>query len=171
MSMWSEGLLCVILAGAGWTDLRSGKVSNRWLLVGALAGVCCRGPDFGWAALMLLIPAFVLFRFRMMGAGDGKLMGVIAGYLGVEAGMQAIAAGLAVGAIWSLCRLWRSQSFRARFRYLSAYFMRVFQEKKIEAYDTFTGTDRGNRIPLAACLAVGGYLYLAGRACLERGRL
>ncbi|MDD3253395.1 MAG: A24 family peptidase [Lachnospiraceae bacterium] len=169
--MWSEGLLCVILAGAGWTDLRFGKVSNRWLLLGALAGVCCRGPDFGWSALALLIPAFVLFRFRMMGAGDGKLMGVIAGYLGVEAGVQAVAAGLAVGAIWSLCRLWCSQGFRARFWYLSAYFMRFFRKKKIEAYDTFAGPDQENRIPLAACLAVGGYLYLAGQACLERGIL
>lgn len=166
MNVWSEGLLCVILIGAGLTDLRFGKVYNWWLLLGTAAGICCRGAGFLTDAGVILLPLFLLFRFRMMGAGDGKLMAVTAGYLGLEAGTQAIAAGLAVGALWSLYRLWYGGSYRTRFIYFSAYFMRVFQNKKMEAYDSLAGVDAEHRIPLAACLAAGGMLYLALRALI-----
>ena len=108
----------------------------------------------------MLVLAFCLFRFRMMGAGDGKLMALIAGYLGLETGVRAIGAGFAVGAVWSLCRLWHDKSFQVRLWYLAAYFTRVFQEKKIVAYDELSGMDGRHRIPFAACLAAGVCLYL-----------
>lgn len=154
-------LLCIIATGAGWTDLRRGKVYNWWLLAGTAAGICCRGNRFFLPAALVLLPAFALFRCRMMGAGDGKLMALIAGYLGFWNGMEAIAAGFAVGAVWSLHRLWCEGSFRARLRFMSVYFMRVIQEKEVIAYDAGT-PDTRSRIPLAVCLAAGVWLYQAG---------
>lgn len=142
------------------TDLVCGKVCNGWLLLGVVFGIGCKGLGFLGAAAVVLIMVFLLFRLRMMGAGDCKMMAVIAGYLGLEAGIQAIAAGLAVGAIWSLYRLWCDKSFRTRLMYFTAYFTRIFQEKKIVAYDELSHTDSRHRIPLAACLAVGVFLYL-----------
>lgn len=165
--------LCVFLAGAAVSDLRRGKVYNWWLLIWTVFGVWRVGAGFFLPAAAVLVPAFLLFRLRMMGAGDGKLMAVAAGYLGLDAGLRAIGAGLLVGAIWSLCRLWRDRSLMARLKYFSAYFTRIFQEKNILAYDGLSGTDGRHQIPLASCLAVGVCLYLlfSGAALPGRGML
>lgn len=158
----------VVLAGAAWSDITCGKVYNWWLLGGVAAGIVLRGWQFLPPAGVMLAVGFCLFRFRMMGAGDGKLMAVMAGYLGLGSGMRTIAAGLLLGAVWSLRCMWRGRSFRARLMYGSAYFMRVFLEKKIVAYDALSrsGKDDNHRIPLAACLAVGGCLYLVAEAAV-----
>lgn len=166
--------LCVFLFGAGWTDLCCGKVKNRWLAVGTLAGILCTGKAFFPAALPVLAVSFLLFHLRMMGAGDGKLMALISGYLGFDAGLRAIGMGMAVGAVWSLCRFWRNQGLRARLKYLSAYIGRVIQTRKITAYcmpgEKLSGVDHGAHIPLAACMAAGTYLYLLVSCAADVGR-
>lgn len=110
---------------------------NRWLLAGAVFGVWLRGYGFLLAAAAVLIPAYLLFRMRMMGAGDGKLMALIAGYLGLDSGMKAIGAGMAVGAIWSLCRIWHDKTLLSRFTYLNAYIRRTIHTKEITDYQRF----------------------------------
>lgn len=123
-------------------------------------GLMLRGPDFLLSAAVILIPGFLLFRLRMMGAGDGKLMAVIAGYLGVWQGLQAIAAGLAVGAVWSFWIMCRGKCFRVRLKHLMDYSVMAVQTGQAEPYDSLEAPDGEGRIPLATCLAVGGVLYL-----------
>ena len=164
------GILCAFLLGAGWTDLVWGKVYNLWLCLAALAGLALGGADFLTGALAMMIPAFLLFRFRLMGAGDGKITAVIIGYLGLEEGIQAIGGGLCVGAVWSLWRLYCDGSLTVRFRYPLEYVMCMLMERRILAYDELYAADGHHRIPLAACLAVGVCLYLAGRAVWMGGR-
>lgn len=156
----SSAILCVILAGAAWTDFRCGKVRNWWLLLGITFGIWCRRAEFFLAAGMMLVPVWFLFRFRLTGAGDGKLMMLIAGYLGFWKGLSAIWFGLLIGAVWSICRFWHDGSFRARLMYLSAYFMRSISEQNVIAYEDFSGKGGRHRIPLAVCLAAGAYVYL-----------
>lgn len=167
-------LLCIFLFGAGWTDLCCGKVRNRWLAAGALTGIVCTGKEFFPAALAVLGVSFMLYHLRMMGAGDGKLMALISGYLGFDAGLRAIGMGMAVGAVWSLCRFWRNRGLRARLKHLSAYIGRVIQTRKITAYrvpgEKMSGTERGAYIPLAACMAAGTYLYLLVSCAAAVGR-
>lgn len=160
-------LLCIFLLGAGWTDLHCGKVSNRWIFVWTAAGVCACGPQFLAAAAVVLVPAYGLFHLRMMGAGDGKMMAVIAGYLGLEQGLRAIGAGLAVGALWSLYRFWCSRNLSDCLKNLAAYVGRSIQTGKTEAYQELSLDTCENTIPLAACLAVGAYVYLLG-SCIWR---
>lgn len=153
-------LLYVFLLGAAVTDLTRGKVFNTWLALGVVFGICCVGRDFFLPAAVMLTAGFFLFWFRMMGAGDGKMMAVIAGYLGLHMGLRAIGTGFLVGAVWSLCRLWRDRSLKARLWYFLAYFTQMFQEKRVKAYDELSGTNGRHHIPFAACLAAGVCLYL-----------
>ncbi len=88
-------------------------MKNGWLCAAAAVGLCLHGRQFAAAAGMVLIPSYLLFRTGLMGAGDGKMMAVIAGYLGLDRGLCAIGAGMAVGACWSLVRLWRERDLRA----------------------------------------------------------
>ena len=119
LDIWRESrwLLCVIAAGAGFTDLRDGKVYNWWLLWGALAGCWIRGTAFFPGAFLFLVPALVLFRFRMMGAGDGKFMAVIGGWMGIGDGCRTVCLGLMIAVVYSLCRLRRGRGLRARLTY------------------------------------------------------
>lgn len=146
--------------------------------MGAAVGVWLRGGAFLLAAAAVLIPSYLLFRLRMLGAGDGKLMALIAGYLGLSSGMRAICAGLSLGAVWSLCRIWHDKSLLSRFTYLNAYIWRTILTKELIPYEQSVSEEpsvsQQNRstigqlsagesrhtIPLAACLAAGTYLYL-----------
>lgn len=150
----------MILAGAAGTDLAWGKVKNVWLLPGVLLGIVFRGPMFLRDGGIVLVMTFSLFRLRMMGAGDGKLMALIAGFLGMPEGISAIWLGLWIGVMWSLCRLRQRGSIRARLEYLAAYLARVVQCRTVTAYENLSGGSGVHRIPLAACLAAGVYLYL-----------
>lgn len=128
-----------------------------WVLV----GVWFRGGSFVRDAGIVLIPAFFLFRMGMMGAGDGKLIAVIAGYLGISDGILAIWTGLCLGVMWSLCRVRQGEGLRARLRILAAYVMRTIQSGTVESYEDLSGGSGTHRIPLAVCLAAGVYLFLA----------
>lgn len=135
-------LLCIFLFGAGISDLRERKVKNWWIALWSLAGIGCIGPGFFLPAFALLVPAFLLFAAGAMGAGDGKLMAVIAGYLGFWNGMYAIGTGMAIGALWSLYRLWRSRSLRTRLFYLYAWFRRMFHTKELIQYGNTSEENR-----------------------------
>lgn len=117
----------------------------------------------------MLVPVYFLFRFRLMGAGDGKLMVLIAGYLGFWQGLSAIWAGFFIGAVWSICRFRHDGSFRARLTYFCAYFMRTIRQQTVTAYEDFSGAGGRHRIPLAVCLAAGVYLYLFASRITGRG--
>lgn len=159
-------LLCLVLLVAGVSDFRYRKVYNGWLFMGMAAGVVFWGKDFLFPAGIVLIPVFLLYRLRLIGAGDAKLMALVAGYLGMDAGLEAIGAGLLTGAAWSLCRLLHDRDLRVRLTYLSVYFRRVFLTGMITAYEMPSREDGREQVPLATCLAVGTYLYLfATRAC------
>ena len=94
------------------------------------------------------------------GAGDGKLMAVMAGYLGLDSGLEAIFFGMAVGAIWSLCRLWHGKSLKTYFIYLAACFTQEFQTRGINECGEGVIKSPMGTIPLAPCMAAGTYLYL-----------
>lgn len=162
-------VLCVFLAGAACTDLTEGRVSNLWIFGASLLGFWLRGAEFLMAAAVVFIPGFFLFHFRMMGAGDGKMMAVMAGFLGKEEGVYAIFLGLLIGAFWGLCRMWRDKSLRVRLKYLFVYGTVLLQGAEYVAYDRLSGEMGTHRIPLAACLAAGGYLYLFASGAVKLG--
>lgn len=70
------------LCFCAWTDQKWGRVSNEALMLLAFVGVMEWGMGFITGALPFLLFGMLLFRFRVMGAGDGKLMAVIGGISG-----------------------------------------------------------------------------------------
>ena len=120
--------LLSFLTGSALCDFRKGRVPNVLILFGTAAfGIAgfIRGPSpgdgsgavFTVIALFFIrtfftvIIFFPLFLFRMMGAGDIKVMAVIAGYMGMDRGVEIIFYGLAAAAVWSLfCLLYTSDA-------------------------------------------------------------
>lgn len=120
-------------------------------------------------AAIVLALSFVLYRLRVLGAGDGKTMALIAGYLGMDQGLYAIGAGLAVGAVWSVCLLLRKRDGRARLRHLYAWIRRMIFTKTLSSYEQLPGGGREDTVPLASCMAVGTGLYLLTVRLAETG--
>ena len=151
---WVTGL-CV----CAWTDLKRGRVPNEALVLLALAGVMDRGLGFLTGALPFLLFGVCLFRFRVMGAGDGKLMAVIGGYLGIRGGFYAVALGFLAGALWSLWRFRRPGLAAERFCYLRGYVRAVVQGRRLQPYDSLERADAPHHIPFAVCLTAGVWAY------------
>lgn len=141
-------------------DFKYRRVKNSWLLWGAVAGVYLQRMAFLTAAAAALIPVFLLFCLGLLGAGDGKMMVCIVGYLGLHNGFMAVSFGMAVGAVWSLGILLHHRSLMTRLDYLYAWFRQRFLTKTWIAYIPPAGAHGEGTIPLAACLAAGTYLYL-----------
>ena len=155
--------LFVIAAGAGWTDLRSGKVKNGCILLGLILGIVLRGWRFFPGAFPFALAGFFLFRFRMMGAGDGKLASLIGGYLGIWQGICAVGLGLLFASLWAVWKLAGAGEGRAgcaaRFFRLFRYVKTVMRTGQIEPYVEFEQMSRQEKIPLGACLAAGVFVY------------
>lgn len=119
-------LVFLYLSGAAFFDLRTGKIPNRYLIVWA-AVFLIRAVFLGCVGQCLLetvvtaVILFPLFFFRMMGAGDVKLMALLGGVFGVREGFEVIFFGLSAAAVWSFFYMVRNGIFLKRIGYFLNY--------------------------------------------------
>ena len=106
---------------------------------------------------MVCVLFFPLFLFRMMGAGDVKLMAVVTAWLGWRGGVMVIGYSFFIGAVWALLKLCLSGIFWQRISYFIAYIRRLFLTKEKTPY--YLAERDGDQvvIPFAVCL-LGGFL-------------
>ena len=165
--------LTPVLAAGTVTDLRFRKVPNGGLAIltagrlsgdGGAAGVVFTGHAgvgiWQWLSMcggyvlrlgLVCAIGFPLFLFRMMGAGDVKLMAVIAVVIGY---------GFFIGAIWALFKMCLSGIFWQRISYFIAYFRRLFLTKEKTPYYLAERDGDEVVIPFAVCLFSGFLLFL-----------
>ena len=173
----SSGLLLVILAVGAWFDIREQRVPNWWCILACAAGVCltwqtAAGEGSAWPLLLytarLLVVAavwFPLFRLRMIGAGDVKLMALIVGFLGFGTGVPVILYGFFIGAVLAFLKMLVCRNLHQRLRYCFAYFRRLFLTGERMPYYEASRDGRTVVIPLGFCLMAGyvmSLLYYGG---------
>lgn len=143
-------ILLLILIISMVQDLKLKKVKNWLILIGLLLGLFSRVWLLGARGLGLFflgtsIPIallFLLFLFRVMGAGDIKLLSVVGGFLGPSSVLQCIILTFLIGAIFALIKVIRKQNLVYRLQNLAKYLSKFMKTKKIEAYYTLEdGTD------------------------------
>lgn len=86
MSWIKPVMVSLLLAGAVYTDIKKGKIKNRHTMAGLIASLLCAYGTGGMAEVWLGIKAaaaflpavFFLYVIRGLGAGDGKLLLVLA---------------------------------------------------------------------------------------------
>ncbi len=153
-----------MLAGAAAWDLWTHKIPNWWLgfwLVQILFPLSGAGAfsilQFLAGAAMAAAVTGTGFYFRIIGAGDSKLIALMCGYLGIGRGFRTAAAGFIIGAIWSLGKLVYYRQARRRLSYFTAWIRQSIQTQKRIPY--FRRDRDGDQavIPLAVCF-LGGFL-------------
>ena len=167
--MW---IVLVILFGGAFYDVKEQRVPNWWVLCAVLCGLglCVltakEGQElasvlkYGTRLAAVTGVMFPLFLFRVMGAGDIKMMAVITGCLGFPAGIKVILWGFLIGAVLALVKMLIHRSLLKRLNVLTAYIRRLFLTKEIVPYYV-AGRD-GNQavIPFTLCLFLGYLWYM-----------
>ena len=171
------GLLAVVLLGGALYDIREQRIPNWWCACGCVLGLWLTwrlapaGQGAGQAVLyiirLLAVTAiwFPLFRLRMIGAGDVKLMALMAGYLGFAVSAGVILYGFFIGAILAFLKMLVYRNLYQRLNYFFAYIRRLFQTREAVPYYQASRDGKEAVIPLGLCL-LGGCVWYVVRGIL-----
>ena len=111
-------------------DLTRKKIPNRLILAGYLSGLTFYIRICGIAGLIIflagillpLLLLWTLYYFRMIGAGDIKLLSALGGLLGPTAGFYCILYSFLIGGCISAILIFHRRNLRHRLNYFFAYF-------------------------------------------------
>ncbi len=157
------------MAGAAAGDIREYRISNRYLglvLIAGIGGALAFGGDnaadrmlhlagFMIRLFIVVILGFPIYRRGMIGAGDVKVAALLAAWLGIRDGLEALVTGFMLGAVLALIKMLHQGSIVKRFLYLSAYIRRSFQSRMTEVYYDPSRDGKEAVIPLGACFFAG----------------
>ena len=150
---WAVLVTCAALA-ALW-DWELGRIPNRLLAVCFLLGFVLEpDPLYFLRGIPLILLSFPLAGLGMLGAGDGKLLGVIGCYLGFFPALQALAVAGLLAVLASLCIRRRRRALFRRLSGLFHYLSLLWRQRSVVPYAL---PEAEGRIPLAVPL-LGGLL-------------
>lgn len=149
-------------------DLRSQKVANAWILAGWVWGWLLQYAAEGWSGIWQfflgagtpIFCLFALFYFRMLGAGDIKLLSVLGGLLGGQAALRLIILSFFFGGILSLGLLVSGKTLLLRLRYFTDYFKTYVENRERRPYRK-TG-ERAEHFHFTLPVLLGVFLYVGG---------
>lgn len=98
---------------------------------------------------------FLLFRFKMMGAGDIKLLSVISGFMGIESAINSFIVAIIVGSILSVIKCIRYGYIIDRLSYFRQYIRELIILKRLKPYYVRERDGDITVIPFSAAIAVG----------------
>lgn len=162
--------MLVILTVGAWYDIREQRIPNWWCALACACGLYLTWqrsnieenlmPLLLYTVRLLTVVAvwFPLFRLRMIGAGDVKLMALVAAYLGFKTGIDVILYGFFIGAILAFLKMLICRNLQQRLTYFFAYIRQLFLSKEPVPYYQASRDGRSVVIPMAACL-LGGYVW------------
>lgn len=123
-------------------DLKTGRIPNILAAVILISGLICRLFDMGIPGFFSFLagaslPAVLLmplFRFRMMGAGDIKLLMGLGGILGFPECLQLLFWSFIMGGLLAFLQMILVTGFRERFQYLIDYITYTIMTGDIRPY-------------------------------------
>lgn len=132
-------------------------------MVGLIVGLATNIYELGVKGIKLwgtgvitpLLLLFVLYAFRMIGAGDVKLFIVIGGFIGNALVIQSIFIAFIIGAIMSVFKLIKYKNFSYRMKYLVNYLSKTIQSNKYQPYCDLKKTEHQSVIPFTVAITGG----------------
>lgn len=163
-------VLCALLMTAGGFDYCKRKIPNSLIVLIFLAGVLFRfRRDGTWGIPyylggMLAAMALVYFFYKIgtLGAGDVKLLGVIAGYLPFKKIFLYSFVSLLIAAIISLLKMLINKNLGERLSIFIGYFKEIANAGTLRPYPSVKGNDRSAGVCLSGPMLLSLLLYLGG---------
>lgn len=166
MRVAAMGMLLCITGMAVLEDLRTGKIPNVILVGGEVCAFCFQFFSNGAAGLLIfaggtVLPLLLLgglYYFRMIGAGDIKLLCVVGGFLGPADGSACVIASILIAGGISLWILIQRRNAVERMFYFSEYVERYLTTGKWESYMEHTAETARFCFSVPVLLSVIGYI-------------
>ncbi len=140
-NLYLFSLSAVIVVAMIW-DITSRRIPNLLILAGFIVGDVIAAFDGGIAGMLLFLLyailgmaiLFIFFFCRILGGGDVKLYGIIAGYLGMRGFFVVLCGSFVAGAVISLFKLIVNRNMRERLIYFASYVERCYKTRRIAPY-------------------------------------
>lgn len=141
-------LLCLTVA-AVLSDLKEGRIPNGIIAAGLACGFLYHIFTSGAAGIILYLGGVILpllifgvfYYFRMIGAGDIKLLCMAGGFLGLSGCFACIKWSIFFGGLISLALMLRRRNMEERLAYFAEYVSRYSKERKWRPYMSGTKED------------------------------
>ena len=159
-------LLFLVLLPASLFDLYRYRIPNAIPVTGILIGLIRHLEQQGlngvwpWLAGMI-IPLFLFFllhRWRVFGAGDGKLLAAVGSVVGVPRVFFVLFFSLVTGAFLSIIKMLFTGQIKTRWEHLYRYSCMVFRERKISPYYDREKEGDSGVIPFGVAISFGTLL-------------
>lgn len=157
-----------VLTVAVYTDLQSERIPNSVIATGLLLGLFYQLFAERLAGLVIycggiLLPVLALFGlyyFRMIGAGDIKLLSVVGGFLGPAGGAGCLFLSFLIGSVIAVFRIISSRNMVRRLTFLAVY---VRDYAATGRWSSYLGqTERSARIHFSVPVLLAVVCYLSG---------
>lgn len=169
MHIWGAVILVVVLNVAVISDSATGKIKNRLICTGLLVGLLYRIQahglsgfwDYAGGVLFMLLLTVPLFLFGAIGAGDAKLLAVVAGFLGTKAVPACFFLTFLLGALQAVLKmLWR-KNLRKRLACLAGYVEKSLLERRLRPYGQALHEEEAV-IHMSASILFASLIYMIG---------
>lgn len=160
----------LVLLPASLFDLSRYRIPNAFLVAGLFISLFRRlelqglNSVWSWLAGMIipLILYFILFRLRMFGASDGKLMAVVGSYVGVPGVFFVLFYSLIIGAVLSLVKTLYLHNLFERWLRLRTYAKEVIYTGNITPYYDRKRDGDSGVIPFGVAIGFGTLFSMMG---------
>jgi prepilin peptidase CpaA len=169
-------LLLVVVAIAGFYDLRFRRIPNWLVLIGLVVGIGLNSFLFEWAGLqrallgmgLALLVYFPLYLLRAMGAGDAKLMAAVGSILGPGNWLAVFVLTSVLGGLVALIVLLFAGRIRKAFWNVGWILNEVIHLRAPyhSSEELDVRSPRAMRMPHGVMIAFGSAAFLAVRAMM-----
>ncbi len=169
-------LLLVVVAIAGFYDLRFRRIPNWLVLIGLIVGIGLNSFLFEWAGLqrallgmgLALLVYFPLYLLRAMGAGDAKLMAAVGSILGPGNWLAVFVLTSVLGGLVALIVLLFAGRIRKAFWNVGWILNEVIHMRAPyhSSEELDVRSPRAMRMPHGVMIAFGSAAFLAVRAMM-----
>ncbi len=162
--MWGIQMLSLtgITVTAVLFDLCEGRIPNMLIAAGLAMGFIWRMFAGGIPGILVFfmgasVPVLVLgilYYFRMIGAGDIKLLCVAGGFFGPGRALRCVLCSLLAAAVISVIRILQNRSFRERFSCFWRYVRDCLENRKWSPYMERVDADAKFRFSVPVLIGV-----------------
>lgn len=139
-------LLCLVMA-AVLSDLKSGKIPNGVIAAGLLCGLMYQLSEKGFTGFILycggiFLPILIFgffYYFRMIGAGDIKLLCMAGGFFGPSGSFDCVMWAILLGGAISFGIMMYHHNISERLLFFSKYISHYSEEKQWKPYLSTVG--------------------------------
>ena len=157
----SDICLLIMCTGAAISDLRTWKIPNIWLFCFCAGAFCVRlvcedAGNVADGAIGMIIPLVILgwlFLFRMMGAGDIKLLCTAGAWVGADDIWLCMLWAFIAAAAIVVFKLVKNRNIKERFLYLRDYLKYTLRFQARGEYIQMKNDKECVRLAAAVCIS------------------